>query len=888
MSNDTVFTFGGNAPHTNARQKDKTVTGGKGANLAEMASIGLPVPPGFTIATEECLTYLAGGSDFTAKLRSDVAAALNHVEKTVGKGFGDAADPLLVSVRSGAAVSMPGMMDTVLNLGLNDDTVVGLANTSGDERFAWDSYRRFIQMYGDVVLGVDHGLFEEALEIAKEDQGYYADTELSAEEWKVLVAEYKAIVERELGSPFPQDPVEQLWGAISAVFDSWDTERAKIYRRLNDIPHDMGTAVNVQAMVFGNMGDTSATGVAFTRDPSTGDKAYYGEWLVNAQGEDVVAGIRTPQYLTKARRELAGADKPSMEEAMPEAFAELARVFDLLERHYTDMQDIEFTVQQGKLWLLQTRNGKRTAKAALKMAVDMVGEGLIDEKTAILRVDPMALDQLLHPTLDPEAPRDVLTTGLPASPGAASGKIVLDADTAELWAGRGEKVVLVRVETSPEDIHGMHAATGILTARGGMTSHAAVVARGMGRPCVSGASQVSISRDARTLRIGDRELKEGDVITLDGSNGQVMAGKVATIEPELAGDFGTLMEWADEHRRMRIRTNAETEQDCRMARQFGAEGIGLCRTEHMFFDAGRISAVRQMILAEDEKGRRAALDKLLPEQRADFHAIFTVMVGLPCTIRLLDPPLHEFLPNEEAEFAELADATGLGVDHLRRRAAELHEFNPMLGHRGCRLGITYPEIYEMQARAIFEAVCDVAKESGEAPLPEIMIPLVATRRELEILRALVDRVAEEVFERAGRRVDYLVGTMIELPRAALMAGQIAQHADFFSFGTNDLTQTTLGVSRDDSARFLGPYVDRGIFPRDPFVSLDIEGVGELVSMAVERGRETRGGIKLGICGEHGGDPASIGFCEQVGLDYVSASPYRVPIARLAAAQASLR
>ncbi|MBU2341827.1 MAG: pyruvate, phosphate dikinase, partial [Alphaproteobacteria bacterium] len=662
----------------------------------------------------------------------------------------------------------------------------------------------------------------------------------------------------------------------------------KIYRRLNDIPHEMGTAVNVQAMVFGNMGDTSATGVAFTRDPSTGEKAHYGEWLVNAQGEDVVAGIRTPQYLTRARREAAGADKPSMEEAMPEAYAELARVFDLLEAHYADMQDIEFTVQQGKLWLLQTRNGKRTAKAALKMAVDMVGEGLIDRKQAILRIDPMALDQLLHPTLDPDAARDVMTTGLPASPGAASGKIVLDAETAESWAQRGEKVILVRVETSPEDIHGMHAATGILTARGGMTSHAAVVARGMGRPCVSGASQLSISREGGTLRIGNRELKEGDVITLDGSNGQVMAGEVATIEPELAGDFGTMMEWADEHRRMRVRTNAETEQDCKMARQFGAEGIGLCRTEHMFFDAGRISAVRQMILAEDEKGRRAALEKLLPEQRADFRAIFTVMVGLPCTIRLLDPPLHEFLPNEDAEFAELADATGLGVDHLRRRAAELHEFNPMLGHRGCRLGITYPEIYEMQARAIFEAVCEVAAESGEAPLPEIMIPLVATRRELEILRTLVDRVAEDVFERAGRRVDYLVGTMIELPRAALMAGQIAQHADFFSFGTNDLTQTTLGVSRDDSARFLGPYVDQGIFPRDPFVSLDIEGVGELVSMAAERGRETRGDIKLGICGEHGGDPASIGFCEQVGLDYVSASPYRVPIARLAAAQASLR
>ena len=886
--NETVFTFGGDAPHSNARQKDKTVAGGKGANLAEMESIGLPVPPGFTIATEECLKYLAGGADFTEKLRSDVAAALNHVEKTVGKDFGDAADPLLVSVRSGAAISMPGMMDTVLNLGLNDETVQGLADTSGDARFAWDSYRRFIQMYGDVVLGVDHGLFEEALEIAKEDNGYYADTELSAEEWQALVAEYKAIVERELGKPFPQDPIEQLWGAISAVFDSWDTERAKIYRRLNDIPHDMGTAVNVQAMVFGNMGDTSATGVAFTRDPSTGEKAYYGEWLVNAQGEDVVAGIRTPQYLTKARRELAGADKPSMEEAMPEAFAELARVFDLLERHYTDMQDIEFTVQQGKLWLLQTRNGKRTAKAALKMAVDMVGEGLIDEKTAILRVDPMALDQLLHPTLDPEAPRDVLTTGLPASPGAASGKIVLDADTAELWANRGEKVVLVRVETSPEDIHGMHAATGILTARGGMTSHAAVVARGMGRPCVSGASQVSIAREGRTLTIGDRELKEGDVITIDGANGQVMAGEVATIEPELAGDFGTLMEWADKHRRMRVRTNAETETECRMARQFGAEGIGLCRTEHMFFDAGRISAVREMILADSEAGRRAALDKLLPEQRSDFVTIFEVMAGLPCTIRLLDPPLHEFLPHGDTEFEELAEATGVDIEKLRRRAGELHEFNPMLGHRGCRLGITYPEIYEMQARAIFEAACQVAKESGEAPVPEIMIPLVATRRELELLKDVVDHVAQEVFADTGTTLEYLVGTMIELPRAALMAGEIAEVGEFFSFGTNDLTQTTLGVSRDDAGRFLTTYVDKGIFARDPFVSLDVDGVGQLVELAAERGRTTRDGLKLGICGEHGGDPASIAFCEKTGLDYVSASPYRVPIARLAAAQASLR
>ncbi|WP_424771790.1 pyruvate, phosphate dikinase [Pontixanthobacter sp.] len=884
----TVYTFGGSADHSDPRQKDKTVTGGKGANLAEMAQIGLPVPPGFTITTEECVKYLAGGSDFTQTLRNDVKTALQHVEATVGKSFGNNDDPLLVSVRSGARVSMPGMMDTVLNLGLNDTTVQGLAATSGDARFAWDSYRRFIQMYSDVVLEVDHGLFEEALEIAKEDKGFYNDTEMEAEDWQALVAEYKSIVEQELGRPFPQDVTEQLWGAISAVFDSWDADRAKVYRRLNDIPAGWGTAVNVQAMVFGNMGDTSATGVAFTRDPATGEKAYYGEWLVNAQGEDVVAGIRTPQYLTKAARERAGAKPLSMEEAMPAAFGELAAVFELLEKHYRDMQDIEFTVQDGKLWMLQTRSGKRTAKAALKMAVDMAGEGLITEKEGILRVDPMALDQLLHPTLDPRAHRDILTTGLPASPGAASGAIVLDADAAEQAANRGEKVILVRVETSPEDIHGMHAAQGILTARGGMTSHAAVVARGMGRPCVSGASAVSIDMVSRTLRIGDRALSEGDTLTLDGSTGQVMAGTVRTIEPEMAGDFGVLMEWADRYRRMRVRTNAETPADCKMARQFGAEGIGLCRTEHMFFDASRISAVREMILADTEAGRRDALAKLLPEQRTDFREIFEVMAGLPCTIRLLDPPLHEFLPHSDAEFADLADVTGLNVDHLKRRAGELHEFNPMLGHRGCRLGITYPEIYEMQARAIFEAACDIAKETGEAPVPEIMVPLVATKRELEILRILIERVAQDVFAEQGRDIAYLVGTMIELPRAALMAGEIAREARFFSFGTNDLTQTTLGVSRDDSARFLAPYVDQGIFERDPFVSLDISGVGQLVEMAVERGRATRSDIKLGICGEHGGDPASIGFCDDVGLNYVSASPYRVPIARLAAAQASIR
>jgi pyruvate,orthophosphate dikinase len=885
--NRQVYTFGGGVKHDDPRARDKVITGGKGANLAEMAEIGLPVPPGFTITTEECVKYLAERGHFSDALRADVAEALKHIEKTVGKSFGSAADPLLVSVRSGARVSMPGMMDTVLNLGLNDETVEGLSRTSGDERFAWDSYRRFIQMYSDVVLGLEHHLFEEALEIAKEDNGYVNDVELTADNWRKIVTQYKAIVEGELGRPFPQDVNEQLWGAIQAVFDSWDSDRAKVYRRLNDIPGDWGTAVNVQAMVFGNMGETSATGVAFTRDPATGEKAYYGEWLVNAQGEDVVAGIRTPQYLTKVARERAGAKPLSMEEAMPEAYTELAAVFELLEKHYRDMQDIEFTVERNKLWMLQTRSGKRTAKAALKMAVDMVGEDLIDEATAIRRVDPMALDQLLHPTLDPKAPRDILGKGLPASPGAASGAIVLDADTAEKRAEMGEAVILVRVETSPEDIHGMHAAKGILTARGGMTSHAAVVARGMGRPCVSGASGLSIDMKTRTLRMGNRELKEGDILTLDGASGDIMAGEVPTIEPELAGDFATLMVWADKHRRMKVRTNAETPADCRMARQFGAEGIGLCRTEHMFFDAGRISAVRQMILAEDETGRRAALEKLLPEQRADFHAIFDVMSGLPVTIRLLDPPLHEFLPQGEEEFAELSEAIGIGVDTLKRRADELHEFNPMLGHRGCRLGITFPEIYEMQARAIFEAACDVAEASGDAPVPEVMIPLVATKRELQILKKVVDDTAVKVFEEKGRTLEYMVGTMIELPRAALMAGEIAEEAKFFSFGTNDLTQTTLGVSRDDAARFLSPYVEKGIYPRDPFVSLDIEGVGQLVTMGAQRGRATRPDLKLGICGEHGGDPASIAFCDKTGLDYVSASPFRVPIARLAAAQAAL-
>jgi pyruvate,orthophosphate dikinase len=880
-----VYRFGGGVD--DGGKGDKNLLGGKGANLDGMAAIGLPVPPGFTITTEMCTRYYADGETYPESVKVEVANGIAHIEAITGKQFGDKADPLLVSVRSGARVSMPGMMDTVLNLGLNDETVQGLAAASGDARFAWDSYRRFIQMYSDVVLELDHAKFEEALEIAKEDKGAFLDTELTAEDWQALVAEYKSLVEKQWGKPFPQDVHEQLWGAIGAVFGSWQSERAKVYRRLNGIPGEWGTAVNVQAMVFGNMGDTSATGVAFTRDPATGENAYYGEYLINAQGEDVVAGIRTPQYLTTSARERAGAKPLSMEEALPETYTELANVFNILETHYRDMQDIEFTVQQGKLWMLQTRSGKRTAKAALKIAVDMAEEGLITRSEAVARVDAAALDQLLHPTLDPAAPRDVLTKGLPASPGAASGQIVFDAENAERLNELGEAVILVRIETSPEDIHGMHAAKGILTARGGMTSHAAVVARGMGRPCVSGAGSISIDAPNKLMRIGERLLKEGDIITIDGASGEVMAGEVPTVQPELAGDFGTLMEWADEVRRLKVRANAETPLDCKTAREFGAEGVGLCRTEHMFFDAARITAVRQMILADSEAGRREALAKLLPEQRADFTAIFTEMAGLPVTIRLLDPPLHEFLPHEDHEFADVAAAAGVSVDLLKRRAAELHEFNPMLGHRGCRLGVTYPEIYEMQARAIFEAALDVAKASGEAPIPEVMIPLVATKRELELMKDVVDKAARTVFAERGASVDYLVGTMIELPRAALKAGEIAEIGEFFSFGTNDLTQTTIGISRDDAGRFLTQYVDKGIFARDPFVSLDIEGVGQLIEIAAERGRATRPGIKLGICGEHGGDPASIAFCEQTGLDYVSASPYRVPIARLAAAQAAL-
>ena len=884
---NSVFSFGSGIGPEGALVLDKRVLGGKGANLAEMAQIGLPVPPGFTIATGECLAFLEQGRASLGRIRDQVVKALERIEQATGKVFGDPDDPLLVSVRSGARVSMPGMMDTVLNLGINDATVTGLGQSSGDERFALDSYRRFIQMYSSVVLEIEHGVFEAALDRIKEDRGVDEDIDLRVEDLRGVIATFKDLVLAHHGAAFPQDVQEQLWTAIEAVFRSWDSPRAKVYRRLNDIPGDWGTAVNVQAMVFGNLGETSATGVAFTRNPATGEKAYYGEWLANAQGEDVVAGIRTPQYLTRAAREAAGARLPSMQEAMPKAYAQLAEVFELLERHYRDMQDIEFTVERGKLYLLQTRSGKRTAKAALKIAVDMVEESLVDEVTALLRLDPASLDQLLHPSLDPNAPRVLLGKGLPASPGAASGGVVFDAETAARWAELGEKVILVRHETSPDDIHGMHVATGILTARGGMTSHAAVVARGMGRPCVAGSASLKIDPVARVAEIGGQRLEEGAFITIDGSTGEVFLGELPTILPNLSGDFATVMAWADKHRRLKIRTNAETPLDCEMARRFGAEGVGLCRTEHMFFDESRILAMRQMILADSEKERRSALDQLLPEQRADFRRIFEIMEGLPVTIRLLDPPLHEFLPHTDSELTELSRAMGIDVEQVRHRAIELTETNPMLGHRGCRLGVVYPEIYEMQARAIFEAALEVAGEAGMAVCPEIMIPLVGLPHELESLKDTLYRVAEVVFAEKGERIAFSVGTMIELPRAALVADEIAASGEFFSFGTNDLTQTTLGISRDDAARFLGAYVEKGIIAKDPFVTLDIEGVGKLIEMASRKGRETRPDLKLGICGEHGGDPATIAFCEEIGLDYVSASPFRVPIARLAAAQAAL-
>jgi pyruvate, orthophosphate dikinase len=880
-----VYRFGGGKADGRADMKD--LLGGKGANLAEMSSLGLPVPPGFTITTEVCTHYYANGKSYPEGLEADVGQALAAVEAAVGRKFGDAKDPLLVSVRSGARVSMPGMMDTVLNLGLNDETAAGLAASTGNPRFAYDSYRRFIQMYGNVVLGVDHHHFEELLQLHKEDRGLDLDTELTAEDWKKLVQAYKAKVEEELGEPFPQDPRAQLWGAVGAVFGSWRTPRAVTYRKLHGIPEEWGTAVSVQAMVFGNMGDDCATGVAFTRNPSTGSNEFYGEFLVNAQGEDVVAGIRTPQSLTLAGKKANRSQLPAMEEAMPALFAELGRVRHTLESHYRDMQDIEFTVERAKLYMLQTRTGKRTAPAALRIAVDMVGEGLIDQRQAVSRVDPASLDQLLHPTLDPKAPRKVIARGLPASPGAAAGHAVFSADEAEDRAAKGEKVILVRTETSPEDIHGMHAAAGVLTTRGGMTSHAAVVARGMGRPCVAGAGDLRIDEHQKIMKVRDIAVRDGDLITIDGGTGEVMLGEVPTIQPELSGDFAKLMGWADQYRTLKVRSNAETPADARMARRFGAEGIGLCRTEHMFFDGGRIVAMREMIVAETIEGRRAALAKILPMQRDDFVELFRIMKGLPVTVRLLDPPLHEFLPNTRGEMEEVAKAAGVAVEHVAHQAAMLKETNPMLGHRGCRLGITYPEVYEMQARAVFEAAALVKEETGETVEAEIMIPLVAIPRELSILKEVIDRVAAEVGKAHGTALAYTVGTMIELPRAALLADRIAADADFFSFGTNDLTQTTYGLSRDDAARFLQDYERKGILPVDPFVTLDADGVGELVKIAAERGRRTRPDLKLGICGEHGGDPASIRFCAKVGLDYVSCSPFRVPIARLAAAQAAL-
>src|SRR3954468_20010867 len=879
-----VYTFGDGKAEGESAMRE--LLGGKGANLAEMANLGLPVPPGFTITTEVCTYYYDHGRSYPPELKGEVERALAHVGKIAGKTFGDAKNPLLVSVRSGARASMPGMMDTVLNLGLNDETVEAVA-ASSDSRFAYDSYRRFITMYSNVVLGNRHHHFEDALEEYKERKGHTLDTDLSAEDWKTLIRRYPAIFEKERGHPFPQDPHEQLWGAVGAVFGSWMNARAKKYRELHAIPASWGTAGNVQSMVFGNRGETSATGVAFTRNPSTGEKELYGEFLINAQGEDVVAGIRTPQDITEKARLAAKSTKPSMERAMPEAYRELVRIYGILERHYRDMQDMEFTVEAGKLWMLQTRNGKRTGKAALRIAVDLASEGLITEAEAVGRVDPAALDQLLHPTIDPKAERKIIATGLPASPGAASGAIVFSSDEAESAKKNGRKVILVRVETSPEDIHGMHAAEGILTTRGGMTSHAAVVARGMGKPCVSGAGSLRVDYAAQTMSAAGKTFKKGEIITIDGSTGQVLAGRVPMQEPALSGEFGTLMQWADKVRKLKVRANADTPNDARVALKFGTEGIGLCRTEHMFFDADRILAVREMILADDEKGRRAALAKLLPMQRGDFVELFEIMRGRPVTIRLLDPPLHEFLPHGAEEIAEVAAAMGADPKKLEGRARELAEFNPMLGFRGCRIAIAYPEIAEMQARAIFEAAVEAGKRTGEPVVPEVMVPLIATRTEFDLIKARIDATAQSVMKETGKKLSYQVGTMIELPRACLMAGDIAQTAEFFSFGTNDLTQTTYGISRDDAAGFLGTYIAKGILTIDPFISVDRDGVGELVKIGVERGRKTRPDLKVGICGEHGGDPASVTFCHEIGLDYVSCSPYRVPIARLAAAQAAL-
>ncbi|MCK4620917.1 MAG: pyruvate, phosphate dikinase [Desulfuromonadales bacterium] len=864
----------------------KNLLGGKGANLAEMISIGLPVPAGFTLTTEVCTEFFKNNQHYPDGLTDQVRHAMSKIEELMGKKFGDPQQPLLVSVRSGARASMPGMMDTVLNLGLNDQTVQGIIDQSGDPRFAYDSYRRFIQMYSNVVLEMDGEILESILEKMKEDRGVELDTDLNAADLKQLVGLFKKKVQDELGQGFPEDLEEQLWGAIGAVFGSWMNQRAITYRKLNDIPAEWGTAVNVQSMVYGNMGDDCATGVAFTRDPSTGENYFYGEYLINAQGEDVVAGIRTPQPINNLKHK--DSDLPSMEDVLPECYQKLVTIRETLEQHYREMQDIEFTIEKGKLYMLQTRNGKRTAKAAIHIAVEMVKEGLIDEKEAVLRIDPDQLDQLLHPSIDPAAEKNIIAKGLPASPGAATGVVVFSADEAEEQSRLKKRVILVRVETSPEDIHGMHAAQGILTARGGMTSHAAVVARGMGKCCVAGCGDVKIDYEKQQLTTKSGVLvKRGDMVTLDGSAGEVILGDVPKVQPEVSGDFANLMGWADKFRRLNVRTNADTPHDSKVAREFGAEGIGLCRTEHMFFEGDRIQAVREMILAKTLEGRKSALAKILPMQKSDFLGIFREMKGLPVTIRLLDPPLHEFLPQTDDDVAELAAVAGIRFSEVKEHVEQLHEFNPMLGHRGCRLGVSYPEVYDMQVQAIMEAACELIKNEGFKIVPEIMIPLVSHVNELEILRANVVKVAEEVCARFGVKVHYLVGTMIELPRAALMADKIAQQADFFSFGTNDLTQTTYGLSRDDAGRFLPDYIERGVFVRDPFVALDKAGVGQLVRMGCEKGRQTRPDLKLGICGEHGGEPSSVMFFHDIGLDYVSCSPYRVPIARLAAAHAAL-
>jgi pyruvate,orthophosphate dikinase len=880
-----VYSFGGGTAEGSARMRAEL--GGKGANLAEMSRMGLPVPPGFTITAEICSWYFGHGRTFPDGLREEVATALARVESLVSAKFGDRDNPLLLSVRSGSRASMPGMMNTVLNLGLNDETVEGLAEHSGDLRFAYDSYRRFIQMYADVVLGVRHHHFEELLDLRKEERGIAVDTALSAEDLKELAEDFKDKVEEESGRPFPQEPLEQLWGGIAAVIESWRVPRALTYRELHRIPEEWGTAVNVQTMVFGNMGEDCATGVAFTRNPSTGENALYGEYLANAQGEDVVAGLRTPQAITKAARLAEHAELPSMEESMPAVFAELQDVRRKLEGHFRDVQDIEFTVQKGRLYMLQTRTAKRTAAAALRIAADMVDEGLIDPTEAVRRIDPLSLDQLLHPTLDPKAPRRTIARGLPASPGAASGAAVFSAAEA-VERGAREPVILVRPETSPEDIHGMHAARGILTARGGMTSHAAVVARGMGRPCVAGAGELRIDPEAGTFRAGAVTVKRGDIITIDGAAGEVIIGAVATVEPQLSGVFRRVMEWADKIRRLGVRANADTPEDAAAAKKFGAEGIGLCRTEHMFFAKERITAMREMIMAEDKETGQSALEKILPMQREDFIEIFRIMEDRPVTIRLLDPPLHEFLPRTDIEFVELAAATGKTLEEVRARTAKLAEVNPMLGHRGCRLGISHPEVYAMQARAIFEAAVTVGRETGRKVRAHVMVPLVATKQEIDIVKDNIARVAAEVSASAKTEIAYDVGTMIELPRACLAAGEIAKTAEFFSFGTNDLTQTTFGLSRDDAGTFLKAYEQQRIVEHNPFAMLDVEGVGELMRIAVERGRKTRPSLEIGICGEHGGDPYSIRFCEEAGIDYVSCSPYRVPIARIAAAQAHLK